>query len=168
MPIESKHVLLLKAQKSHQEVDKYEELLVKEGYVVRAIKTLEFNFINLDGLRRELERPDEYSGLILTSPRCVDAVKLSLGGDKLAESWWEKCNYVVGNTTYDFALKELGLVCMGRESGNAGNLSAIIKGGWFISNNFSVYFFFSLLKFYFLKFYFFKFNFCKFEIFRIF
>lgn len=117
-------VLLLKSQVD--ESDKYAALLEANGYQVNQIKTLEFVFKNLNNLQEKLNNPDKYSGIALSSPRCVEAVCKALDGRKIDDSWKAKRNYVVGEATYEAALKLLELKCFGKESGNAVNLAKII------------------------------------------
>lgn len=127
MIIKPRFILLLKAQKSHDEIDKYEQLLTENNYSVKSLKTLDFNYINLEELRAHLKTPECYSGLIFTSPRCVLALKKCLGNETLNSSWKSNDNYVVGCITYDSAWNDLKLNCKGKESGNATNLSEIIN-----------------------------------------
>lgn len=124
--INSNTVLLLKSQFSEDEPDKYELLLKSENFEVRQIKTLDFKFKNLDELRAKLKQSTEFSGLILSSPRCVQAVQMTNANSNCITEWKAKSNFVVGEATYKSALAKLGLDCLGKETGNAGNLSKMI------------------------------------------
>ncbi|KAK4875848.1 hypothetical protein RN001_012270 [Aquatica leii] len=118
-------ILLLKAEKSDTE-DKYDAALSGKGFLVKHIKTLEFKYNNLQQLYTKILRVDDYDGIIFTTPRSVTALKEALCNDTIISKWKTKCNYVVGETTYDLVLKEFNLVCKGKESGNARNLSNVI------------------------------------------
>lgn len=124
-------VLLLKSQKADNQNDKYEDCLAENGFSVKQCKTLIFNFRNLECLREKLSRPDEYEGIIFSSPRCVQAVHLAVKNkeENFLEQWQLKDNFVVGETTHTEALKRLRLNCMGKETGNAANLSHFILQG---------------------------------------
>ncbi|KAJ8935062.1 hypothetical protein NQ314_013035 [Rhamnusium bicolor] len=125
--IKRKCVLLLKTQKRDGSVDKYEDLLQSNGFEVKQVKTLVFDFKNMDILKEKLTRSIDYEGIILSSPRCVHAIYLALHNDeRLIQNWQMKHNFVVGETTHMDALEKLQLDCNGKESGNAVNLSKVI------------------------------------------
>lgn len=120
---EANTVLLLKTQTKEQSVDKYEQLLVANGFTVKQVNTLVFQYKNLELLTKKLNCKDCYSGIIFSSPRCVQAVNLACQNSQADISLWKyKKNFAVGATTYKEALEKLGLVCDGQESGNAENL----------------------------------------------
>lgn len=131
MTVQKSTVLLLKSQKSGDKIDKYEVTLQEAGYKTCQVKTLDFKYINLDLLYKELNNPDDYSGIILSSPRCVNACCLSLNGEAIDPKWKTRNNFVVGETTYETALEKLDLKCEGSETGNAENLAAKIIAGNF-------------------------------------
>ncbi|KAK9877272.1 hypothetical protein WA026_017663 [Henosepilachna vigintioctopunctata] len=126
MRILENFVILLKAQRGLEESDSYEKLLNSHGYVVKQVNTLVFEFHDLSELKEKLESSKKYSGLLLSSPRCVEAVYFALNKNKLESSWHGKHNYAVGEATHLVALKKLGINCRGKESGNAKNLSSIV------------------------------------------
>nr|CAH7742659.1 unnamed protein product [Callosobruchus chinensis] len=122
-----KSVLLLKSQKSDGAGDRYEDLLKSNGFQVWQVKTLVFDFKNIDLLKERLLNSEHYSGLAFSSPRCVEAVRLAIeGNENIMQKWESKLNYVVGEATYKDALEKTGLDCGGKEAGNAVNLSRII------------------------------------------
>ena len=122
-------VLLLKAESSEGLEDKYYSVLKDNHYLVRQVKTLEFRYTNLDEFETKLNNPDDYSGIIFCSPRCVRAAKLSVGENGLGSGWNDKRNFVIGEATYRAVCDDLKLSCSGKESGNLENLSEyIIKG----------------------------------------
>lgn len=124
--------LLLKSQKSDGESDKFEVILNEKGYATYYIRTLDFKYSNLQTLANKLWNPDEYSGIIFSSPRCVSAVHQSLAGKNIDKEWKSKQNFVVGETTGELALKLLDLNCSGAETGNANNLADKIINGSYI------------------------------------
>lgn len=125
--IKRKSVLLLKSQSTENFADKYEDILTSNGFEVRQVKTLVFEFKNINTLKEKLVNGDAYEGIIFSSPRCVQAVLLAVENDKdIIATWCKKHNFVVGEATYAQALSKLDLECEGKESGNAVNLSKII------------------------------------------
>lgn len=123
----SRSVLLLKSQHTDGPVDKYEDLLASNGFEVRQVKTLVFDFKNLTNLKEKLINSDAYQGIIFSSPRCVQAVHLAVENEKnIILPWRQKYNFVVGENTHTQASSRLDLECEGKESGNAANLSKVI------------------------------------------
>nr|XP_033796638.1 uroporphyrinogen-III synthase isoform X3 [Geotrypetes seraphini] len=101
-------VLLLKDPKDGDaESDPYVKELGLHGLEATLIPVLSFEFVSLTSLFEKLSSPDIYGGLIFTSPRAVEAVKLSLDNHKckevwtnsLREKWNSKSIYVVGKAT---------------------------------------------------------------------
>lgn len=121
--IRPKSVLLLKAQDSDDGQDKYEDILRSNSFEVNRVKTLMFNFKNLQKLAEKLANSNEFSGVIFSSPRCVQAVKLASEISNHLEQWKVKENFVVGGTTYKAALDKLAWSCSGENAGNARNLA---------------------------------------------
>ncbi|XP_055502696.1 uroporphyrinogen-III synthase isoform X2 [Leucoraja erinacea] len=103
-------VLLLKDPKEGElGLDPYVHEFASHGLQATLIPVLSFEFISLQDLSKKLAHPEAYGGLIFTSPRAVDAVKLCLcekGGIR--------------------EVKEIGLAPLGEESGNAEKLAAYI------------------------------------------
>ncbi|KPP63418.1 Uroporphyrinogen-III synthase-like, partial [Scleropages formosus] len=81
----------------------------------------------------QLRQPEEYAGLIFTSPRAVEAVSMSLESANKTEKWnsfvkdkWNsKSVYVVGKATAAL-VRNLGLNPQGEDSGTATVLSRFI------------------------------------------
>jgi uroporphyrinogen-III synthase len=114
--------------RSGDESDPYEEALEADGFAVDSLAVLSFDVVHGEALRSALEHPNSYDGLILTSPRAVDAL-----GDALpwlpAENmlWHNKASFAVGPRTAD-ALRSIGFEPQGEESGSAEMLADLICG----------------------------------------
>lgn len=119
-------VLLLKSRNSDNSEDGYEKILKENNFAVTTINPLGFVFKDLDALKKKLESPDDYSGLIFISPRCVQAAVLISESENVMEKWKDKNNFVVGEATYKVVLDQLGLTCSGKNTGNALNLATLI------------------------------------------
>ncbi|XP_069755808.1 uroporphyrinogen-III synthase [Narcine bancroftii] len=129
------NVLLLKdAKEGDLGPDPYVQEFASHGLQATLIPVLSFEFISRQDLSEKLALPEAYSGLIFTSPRAVNAVKLCLGEKVLGEAWcnhslrerWnEKSVYVVGRSTANL-VNEIGLATQGEESGNAEKLAEYI------------------------------------------
>lgn len=121
-----KRVLILKSESDSSEI--YASLLAENNFEAVFVPTLGFGFKNLEELRGKLLAPEKHSGLIFTSPRCVDAVQSALQDAPLPEQWKELHNYCVGEVTHNYIKSCLdGLNSLGKESGNANNLADYIK-----------------------------------------
>ncbi|XP_020647155.3 uroporphyrinogen-III synthase isoform X1 [Pogona vitticeps] len=127
-------VLLLKDPKeSENGPDPYIKELSSHGLEATLIPVLAFEFISLQAFFEKLCHPEQYCGLIFTSPRAVEAVKLCLGHNSKEEVWknslrdqWNmKSVYVVGKATAGL-VAALGLVPQGEDCGNAEKLSGYI------------------------------------------
>ena len=121
-------VLLLKSPSDDDVKDKYQDILEKEGFSVQLVPVIEFNFINTQSLREKLSKSDEYSGIVFTSKRAVDAVNIALNDDRedIISGWRKKTVFVVGVSTQEYVNTVLGLESVGEESGNADNLAQVI------------------------------------------
>lgn len=126
MKVIRNEVLLLKAPKDEGN-DKYETILKENGFNVKYLQILDFDFINLSELQLKLCKENDYTGIIFTSPRAVTATKLCLNyGNaslRIKDRWGSKKNYVVGEATHELVEQDLSLQCQGKESGNANNLA---------------------------------------------
>ncbi|XP_066474889.1 uroporphyrinogen-III synthase isoform X2 [Tiliqua scincoides] len=102
-------VLLLKDPKeSENEPDPYLKELGLDGLEATLIPVLAFEFISLQALLEKLFHPEQYHGLIFTSPRAVEAVSLCLKNNCKEE------------------VAEIGLVSQGENCGNAEKLAGYI------------------------------------------
>nr|XP_044990016.1 uroporphyrinogen-III synthase isoform X2 [Jaculus jaculus] len=103
------------------------------GLEATLIPVLSFEFLSLPSLSEKLSHPEGFGGLIFTSPRAVEAVKLCLEKDNktevweksLKEKWNAKSVYVVGNATASLVSK-IGLDGEGENCGNAAQLAEYI------------------------------------------
>ncbi|XP_066457238.1 uroporphyrinogen-III synthase [Eleutherodactylus coqui] len=125
-------ILLLKDPKSGDITsDPYVQELSSHGYQATLIPVLSFTFVSLEPLSDKLSHPEDYEGLIFTSPRAVEAVRLCLENKKeawrhsLKDKWNCKPIYVVGKATAAL-VDELGLSSEGEASGNAEKLADLI------------------------------------------
>ncbi|KAK7493204.1 hypothetical protein BaRGS_00015541 [Batillaria attramentaria] len=120
-------VLLLKAPKEEQE-DHFVEALTHAGYRPLVVPVLAFKFVNQRELASALRQADNLSGVILTSPRSVQAVSrasslLKESGDTFDPSSL-RC-FVVGEATAA-AARAAGFHPEGQETGNAEALAEVI------------------------------------------
>ncbi|XP_022164048.1 uroporphyrinogen-III synthase-like [Myzus persicae] len=112
--------IIFKAYSEENEpIDPYLNILKNQGYEAQLVPTLEFEYHNFDTLNQKLQKPQNYSGMVITSPRCARGVIKSLAGVKLDENWQKKPIFVVGETTARLINKELSLEPIGADSGNA-------------------------------------------------
>uniref|UniRef100_A0A8D0H0Q8 Uroporphyrinogen-III synthase n=1 Tax=Sphenodon punctatus TaxID=8508 RepID=A0A8D0H0Q8_SPHPU len=127
-------VLLLKDPKEgDSRSDPYIKELGLYGLEATLIPVLAFEFVSLQTFFEKLSRPERYGGLIFTSPRAVEALKLCLGEKSkneawkksLEEKWNTKSTYVVGKATAS-VVAEIGLAPQGEECGNAEKLAGYI------------------------------------------
>jgi len=121
-------VLLLKAPKTDEPFDSYIHMLESEGFKAVSVPALTFSFINLDRLHEALQFDEKFSGLVLTSPRSVEAVRhcfVSLT-EPVCSKWSTKYTFVVGNAT-SLAAKNIGLKPSGSDCGNASLLAPFIE-----------------------------------------
>ncbi|XP_054099438.1 uroporphyrinogen-III synthase isoform X2 [Callithrix jacchus] len=101
-------VLLLKdAKEDDCGQDPYIRELGLYGLEATLIPVLSFEFLSLTSFSEKLSHPEDYGGLIFTSPRAVEAAELCLDQDNktevwersLKEKWNAKSVYVVGDAT---------------------------------------------------------------------
>lgn len=116
-------ILLLK-EKTKNSDDPYETQLAQNGFSCIYIPVLEHCLINLDELRTILsEKSQNYSGIIVTSKRAVDALSQvwSSLDDTIKQTWAQNPVYTVGPSTASL-VRKLGLSPSGEDSGCALNL----------------------------------------------
>ncbi|XP_035752475.1 uroporphyrinogen-III synthase isoform X2 [Egretta garzetta] len=127
-------VLLLKDPKDKESgPDPYIKELGLYGFEATLIPVLSFEFISLESLFEKLSHPECYGGLVFTSPRALEAIKICLKENSKNEAWskslkqrWNtKPAYVVGKATASL-VEEVGLTPQGEKSGNAEKLAEYI------------------------------------------
>ncbi|NXT81814.1 HEM4 synthase, partial [Zapornia atra] len=127
-------VLLLKDPKDKDSgPDPYIKELGLYGFEATLIPVLSFEFISLESLFEKLSHPECYGGLVFTSPRALEAIKICLKEHSKNEAWskslkqrWNsKPAYVVGKATASL-VEEVGLIPQGEKSGNAEKLAEYI------------------------------------------
>ncbi|NWH62465.1 HEM4 synthase, partial [Geococcyx californianus] len=127
-------VLLLKDPKDKDSgPDPYIKELKLYGFEATLIPVLSFEFISLENLFERLSHPEDYGGLVFTSPRALEAIKICLKENSkneawsksLKERWNRKPAYVVGKATASL-VEEIGLTPQGEKSGNAEKLAEYI------------------------------------------
>ncbi|XP_063698237.1 uroporphyrinogen-III synthase-like [Culicoides brevitarsis] len=105
---------------------KYQSLLESNNFESFLVPSIDFEYKNLSELKEALKTPENYSGIIFTSPRSVTAVVKALSNEKLPSEWKNKQNYCVGASTWNEASVELDLNPAGKDSGSASKLSEMI------------------------------------------
>uniref|UniRef100_A0A0D9QWU1 Uroporphyrinogen-III synthase n=1 Tax=Chlorocebus sabaeus TaxID=60711 RepID=A0A0D9QWU1_CHLSB len=127
-------VLLLKdAKEDDCGQDPYIRELGLYGLEATLIPVLSFEFLSLPSFSEKLSHPEDYGGLIFTSPRAVEAAQLCLEKNNktevwersLKEKWNAKSVYVVGHATASLVSK-IGLDTEGETCGNAEKLAEYI------------------------------------------
>ncbi|KAL0277601.1 UNVERIFIED_CONTAM: hypothetical protein PYX00_004834 [Menopon gallinae] len=117
-----------------EQKDAYREVLSSGGFDVINVPVLDFEFINLEVLSVKLNQPEDYSGIIFSSPRCVKACELACDNrtdSQVVPEKWKRCqNFAVGETTAKTA-EEVGFQVSGKEAGNANALADVITKGDF-------------------------------------
>ncbi|XP_070783016.1 uroporphyrinogen-III synthase isoform X1 [Enoplosus armatus] len=128
------HVLLLKEPRDGESgPDPYIKELASHGHRATLIPVLSFKFVSLNTLSDKLFQPEKHGGLIFTSPRAVEAVKMCLEAEERREEWnssvkdkWNaKSIYVVGKATAAL-VRNLGLNPLGEDTGTAEVLSRVV------------------------------------------
>lgn len=110
-----------------EESDPYEESLEAAGFRARSFPVLAFRLVRQEELREALGHPSAYSGLILTSPRAVEALSEAMVWlPHQQPAWHAKHVFAVGPCTAA-ALEEIGFEPEGEESGSGGLLAAYIS-----------------------------------------
>ncbi|KAK2711781.1 hypothetical protein QYM36_012786 [Artemia franciscana] len=131
----NKSVLLLKSSGAPQSQDAEDAYIfeLKDLFIPFLVNTLSFTFFALDQLWGFIQHPENYSGIILTSPRAVEALKIAIDEfgiqdyeTKLLSIWKTKLIYCVGEATQRNALSTLGLEGVGGDTGNAATLGSFI------------------------------------------
>jgi len=125
-------VLLLKSATGDGATSDWTSVL--SGDDVRIVSPLQFDWIHLEALTDKIGRPDDYHGIVFTSPRCVEAFDRASKAveGRFEAGWKDKVVYVVGHETGKqvqvlFSRWHRGEI-LGQETGNAKALSKLILG----------------------------------------
>lgn len=118
-PVTMKKVVLFKS-----ESEEYQRAFNESEYETVFVEPLQFESINAASLEERLLRPD-YAGLVLTSPRAIEACARCWHPSKFV-LWNSKRVYTVGDASRRKVLASLGLEALGHTAGNAENLAKII------------------------------------------
>lgn len=117
--------------RSGEDSDPYESALSDAGFDARSVPVLEFEWVNTRELRRALEHPKQYDGLVFTSPRAVEAFADAmpwLPSENVV--WHGKSFFAVGPRTAD-ELRRIGFDPEGEEAGSGDLLARYILGKQF-------------------------------------
>ncbi|XP_061393795.1 uroporphyrinogen-III synthase [Musca vetustissima] len=118
-------VIIFKSESESTEV--YAAELQRHFFHPIFVPTLSFGFKNLEKLHAKLQHPDDYEGIIFTSPRCVEAVIKALDKQELPGGWKMLRNFAVGEVTHNMAHDHLHqLFTHGKQTGNARALGQFI------------------------------------------
>ncbi|MEQ2165800.1 hypothetical protein GOODEAATRI_020908 [Goodea atripinnis] len=127
-------ILVLKEPRDEESgPDPYVKELESHGHKATLIPVLSFKFVSLNTFSDKLFQPEKYGGLIFTSPRAVEAVKMCLKAEErrgewnksIKDKWNTKSIYVVGKATAA-SVQSLGLKPLGEDTGTADVLSRLI------------------------------------------
>jgi len=112
--------------RSRNEPDPYEEKLHEAGFACSSIPVLRFEFVHEEELRQALEHPRNYGGLIVTSPRAVEAMAQAMTWLPTENvSWHARPVFAVGPSTAS-ELRQIGFEPIGEESGSGAALAQTI------------------------------------------
>ena len=108
--------------------DPYVRAATEHGYTAICKPVLRFEFLSPPPLHTLLARPDDYAGLLITSPRAVKALHrcLDSASHLSPTTWLAKPTYVVGPRTAT-VMHDMGGTPVGAGTGNAEALSEKIK-----------------------------------------
>lgn len=118
-------VIIFKSES--ESTDVYADELKRHFFHPIFVPTLSFGFKNLEKLHAKLQHPDDYEGIIFTSPRCVEAVCKALDKQEMPGGWKMLRNYAVGEVTHNMVHDHLQqLFTHGKQTGNARALAQFI------------------------------------------
>ncbi|CAK1553143.1 unnamed protein product [Leptosia nina] len=102
----------------------YERVFSDNDYEAVFVEPLQFEFVNLPHLSQELQK-GHYQGLVLTSPRAIEAVSECWSPSKFI-SWSSRRVYTVGEVSSRKIKHMLGLDSLGETTGHADNLAKLM------------------------------------------
>lgn len=122
--LSKKSVLLFRAPKEGT-TDLFEKELREHKYKPVSIPVLDFNYINIDKLSQCLIQYRDYSAIVFTSQRAVEATQLSISDSSKEVNYSDLTCYVVGGSTCK-AAKDAGFNAVYGDAGNAEKLAEYI------------------------------------------
>ncbi|CAF0902624.1 unnamed protein product [Didymodactylos carnosus] len=122
-----KNVLIFRSKCNDDKDDNYEKLLSNDGYNVKTISPIQFQYCNDSLLKEYLKNWTKYYGIIFTSKRAVDAVQFVLKDEQnLIEQWKKKKLYCEGPATAKLVNELFCAQSVGSETGTAEKLAEFI------------------------------------------
>lgn len=127
-------VLLLRSADANSAPDKYQQIFSAAGVDVRSVSPIGFEFFDLLKLYQSIQKPTEFSGIIFSSPRTVQAVKLCIEQHSSLDEWstsglkseWARYPAFSVGTSTSAEAENIGFQTVGSDSGNAENLIQVI------------------------------------------
>lgn len=118
-------ILVLKAPKETcEDGDPYVLSLRNAGMDADSLEVLCFHYVNQDLLKEKVSHPENYGGIIFTSPRGVVAVEQCLGTTEVVMKQWSSLPaYVVGEGTGKLLWEKFQIASVGQESGSGQKLA---------------------------------------------
>jgi len=123
---DKKKVFVILKGDQESDDDEYCLQLRSLGFDAFHCPVLSFSFINLQQLESRLQDVDTFSGLILTSPRTVIAVKKAIKDESGLESLKSKLIFSIGPKTKSILDSELNLTSLQPPSGSSKDLAEFI------------------------------------------
>lgn len=115
-------VLLLRSEDGSEP---YIDALEAAGLRAVCVPVVSFTHTGTREMLRELSRPDDYSGLVITSPRTTEAWSREPIAETRLPDWVDKPAFAVGPRTAADA-RRLGLNPQGQDAGSARDLAGYI------------------------------------------
>ncbi|MFT4605623.1 MAG: uroporphyrinogen-III synthase [Rhodothermales bacterium] len=116
------NVLLLRSRDGGQP---YLDRMHLEGWTSECFEPVSYTFHGQEPMRASLRRPDQYGGLVITSPRTLEAWRRDPESREALRAWADKPAFAVGPRTAHEA-RELGLTPAGSEARGADALAGFI------------------------------------------
>ena len=126
------HVILCKGESNSQEDEYVKSLSNLKVHGVSLLNLLQFTWKNIPRLADCLARADDYSGLILTSFRAVNAIKHCIdsqfgGSSDFLQAWSRKLVFCVGPKTISETRSQLGLQHSLDDDSAIGNVNSLVE-----------------------------------------
>lgn len=102
--------------------DPYRNAFEAAGFSVSVVPVLQFRFIHQEALKARLANPEQYSGLVVTSPRAIEALRRL---NRSVKPWTDKPFFCAGPETARQA-SLLNFSPQGQQAGSASVLAQFI------------------------------------------